>query len=149
VLIVEDEIFLALDLEFQLLELGLVVVGMADHTTGALALAQMHTPDLAFVDLNLKDGLTGPQIAHRLANDHHISVVFMTGNPEQIPPDFAGAIGAVAKPYEPDTLGQVVDFATAYIQRGPGEPLPTPPTRMRLAPSLRSPGRPPNSAGER
>jgi hypothetical protein len=74
-------------------------------------------------------------------------VVFMPGSPEQLPPDFAGAIGAVTKPYGPDTLGQVVDFVKAYIQRGAGDPLPPLPARMRLAPGLM--GRPRNSANER
>lgn len=132
VLIVEDEIFLALDLEFQLLELGLDVVGMADHAKRALELARMHAPDLALVDLNLKDGLTGPQIAQRLTNDHHGLAVFVTGSPDQIPLDYAGAVGAVTKPYEPISLGQVIDFAKAYIQRGAGDPLPIPPAQMRL-----------------
>ncbi|MRX37409.1 response regulator [Aminobacter sp. MDW-2] len=137
VLIVEDEIFLALDLEFQLIELGMVVVGMADHAERALELARLHTPDLALVDLNLKDGLTGPQIALRLANHHHVLVVFMTATPELIPQDFAGAIGALTKPYEPQTLIRVIDFANAYIHRGAGGALPTAPTQMKLAPSLR------------
>lgn len=137
VLIVEDEVFLALDLEFQLLELGLDVVGMADHAKRALELARMHAPDLALVDLNLKDGLTGPHIAQRLANDHHVLVVFVTGSPDQIPLDYAGAIGAVTKPCEPISLGQVIDFASAYIHRGAGGALPTAPTQMKLAPSLR------------
>ncbi len=120
-----------------MLELGLDVVRMADHAKRALELARMHAPDLALVDLNLKDGLTGPQIAQRLTNDHHVLVVFVTGSPDQIPLDYAGAVGAVTKPCEPDSLGQVIDFAKAYIQRGAGGPLPIPPAQMRLAPSFR------------
>lgn len=108
VLIVEDEPLLAMDLEAQLREMGHTVIGMASDAEAALRLAEGQRPDLALIDLNLHDGLTGPQIASELSRGKGMIVVFVTGSPHQIPPDYAGAIGAITKPWSPEALEQVM-----------------------------------------
>ena len=80
--------------------------------------------------------MTGPRIAQRLVRDHGTAVVFLTANPEQIPEGFAGALGAVSKPFDEQTIRAVVDFARQFIHnRTVGEP----PRRFRLAPWLTTP----------
>lgn len=81
ILIVEDEMFLAMDLETHLEALGHRVIGIASDAQESFALASAAAHDLALVDLNLRDGLTGPQIAAKLTRDHSTLVVFVTGNP--------------------------------------------------------------------
>jgi ActR/RegA family two-component response regulator len=57
-MIVEDEIFVALDLERILIDAGYHVVAIAaDRETALIAAAGC---DFAFVDVNLRDGPTGP-----------------------------------------------------------------------------------------
>jgi CheY-like chemotaxis protein len=58
ILIVEDEILIALELESLLQDLGHDVVGMAASSGEALSLGQELKPDLAFVDIHLADGST-------------------------------------------------------------------------------------------
>ena len=96
-LIVEDEIFVALDLERILTDAGYRVAGIAADSAGALEVA----PDcgFAFVDVNLRDGPTGPGIAAQIAHDHGIRVVFMTANPAQIGEGAGCALGYVRKPF--------------------------------------------------
>ena len=98
---------------------------------GAVALAEVDRPDLALVDINLLDGMTGPDIADRLVTDYGTRVIFLTANPEQIPGGFAGAIGAVTKPFDEATIRAVVGFARRYMQTGD---ISDPPRRLRLAP---------------
>jgi len=98
VLILEDEFLLAMDLEAHLEALGQDVVGVASDAAGAFDLAESEAPDLALVDINLRDGRSGPRIASGLARKHDTLVVFVTGSPDQIPSDYAGAVGAVLKP---------------------------------------------------
>ena len=63
-------------------------------------------------------------------------MVFLTANPEQISAGFAGALGAVSKPFDEATLRAVVAFAREFIQHGTlGEA----PRRFRLAPWLTPP----------
>lgn len=136
VMIVEDQALLAMELELVLGDSGCDVVGCAMDKAGAFAVADRERPDLALIDVNLLDGITGPQIAQRLVTDYGTAVVFLTANPEQIPDGFAGALGAVSKPFDEQTIRAVVDFARQFIQhRTIGEA----PRRFRLAPWLTTP----------
>lgn len=132
-MIVEDQALLAMELESLMAESGCEVVGCAMDTAGALAIAERERPDLALIDINLLDGMTGPLIAQRLVRDFGAAAVFLTANPEQIPEGFAGALGAVSKPFDESTIHAVVAFARQFVQqRTLGET----PRRFRLAPWL-------------
>lgn len=100
-LIVEDEIFVALDLERILVEAGYHVCGIAADRDGALAAAP--GADLAFVDVNLRDGATGPAIAKCLTEEFGVKVVFVTAHPGQIA-DPDGALGYVRKPFSEKSI---------------------------------------------
>ena len=95
-LIVEDEIFVALDLERILLDAGYSVGAIAADEASAIEAAPgCH---FAFVDVNLRDGPTGPAIAKAIARDHGIKVVFVTANPGQIGSG-SEALGYIRKPF--------------------------------------------------
>ncbi len=111
VLIVEDEIFAALHLEATIEELGCKVVGIAPDAESAMELAA-EQPDLAFVDLNLRDGLTGPEIARDLANRYGTKVLILTANPGQAGEPFDGLLGVVSKPWNDREIVQTVRAAT-------------------------------------
>jgi two-component system, response regulator PdtaR len=111
-LIVEDEIFVALDLERILTDAGYSVCAIAPDRDAALAAAS--GADFALVDVNLRDGMTGPDIAARLVRDYGVKVVFVTANPTQIG-EAEGALGYVRKPFsEPAILA-----AARLAERGP------------------------------
>ena len=135
-MIVEDQALLAMELELVLADAGCDVVGCAMDRAGAFEIAERERPELALVDINLLDGMTGPQIAQRLVSEYGTAVVFLTANPEQIPDGFAGALGAVSKPFDEQTITAVVAFALQFIfERTVGQP----PRRFRLAPWLTTP----------
>ncbi|HLJ70043.1 MAG TPA: response regulator [Roseiarcus sp.] len=114
VLIVEDELLIAMELESCLALLGQEVIGIAAESGEALELARTASPDLAVVDLHLRDGCTGPQIAADLVHRHKVLVVFSTGTPHHIPSDYAGALAAITKPWSPEAVEHVVRFVHAY-----------------------------------
>lgn len=95
-LIVEDEIFVALDLERILTDAGYAVGAIAADSESAFEAAD--GCEFAFVDVNLRDGPTGPEIAARIAREHGVKVVFVTANPSQIA-GCPGALGYVRKPF--------------------------------------------------
>ncbi len=113
-LIVEDEIFVALDLERILEDAGYRVCAIAADKAEALEAA----PDcgFAFVDVNLRDGPTGPDIARRIATEHGIKVVFVTANPAQIGGG-EGALGYVRKPFTEAAI-----LAAAALASADGQP---------------------------
>jgi CheY-like chemotaxis protein len=132
VLIVEDEPLIAMLLENFVSDLGCEVVGVAASASEVPALTVL-SPDLALIDINLRDGPTGPGIAIELAQRHSVTVVFVTANVEQLPADFCGAVGAISKPFASRAIAEVIDFATVLRARGSAPPLPRamiPPTRQ-------------------
>jgi DNA-binding LytR/AlgR family response regulator len=108
-IIVEDEIFVALDLERILTDAGYSVVGIAADRSTACDIGR--GCDFAFVDVNLRDGPTGPDIAATLARDHDVKVVFVTANPAQIA-DHTQALGYVRKPFSEATITAAAAIAS-------------------------------------
>lgn len=126
ILVVEDEILVALDLLHSLEELGYEPVGAAPDCATALALADRR-PDLALVDLNLRDGATGATLAEKIVH-RGVTVLFLTANPS-LAPELDGAVGVVAKPVDERVLGQVIEFA---LKRRAGDRNAAAPAGMRL-----------------
>lgn len=73
ILIVEDEFLVALQLEDIVSDGGYAVVGTVPDRASVLDLDE--APDVALVDLNLRDGLTGPDIARHLAGQFGARVI--------------------------------------------------------------------------
>jgi CheY-like chemotaxis protein len=118
VLIIEDDPIVALD-ESQIVEsFGHEVVGVACEAETTYRLAGHRIPSLALLDVNLADGRTGPAICARLIADFRVPVVFITGNPEQLPANLAGALGYIEKPYSASTLGAALAFVRRYMAEG-------------------------------
>lgn len=109
ILIVEDEMLVAFELESILEDLGHEAVGIVADLEAAEGYFE-EPLDLALVDLNLRDGLTGPQIGARLGANG-VTVVFITANPGLLQGQVAGAIGVITKPTDEPTVKAAVDYA--------------------------------------
>lgn len=120
VLIVEDEFLVALEMQSILEENGYRVLGIAADLDGALGYAGQSV-DLALVDLNLRDGLTGPQIGERLANECNAAVLFVTANPRMLGDGVAGTIGVLTKPTDETTLLEATRFALRFREDATAE----------------------------
>lgn len=97
VLIVEDEFLVALQLEDILTEAGHHVVGIVPDCAAVETIDE--TPQVALVDLNLRDGPSGPVIARMLAEKFGTVIIYVTANPAQIGRPAHTAIGVVQKPF--------------------------------------------------
>jgi DNA-binding LytR/AlgR family response regulator len=138
VLIVEDEAILAVALASTVNALGHNVAGLAIDYGNAKKMCAECRIDVALVDLHLSDGPTGAAIARLLVKEHAACVIFLTGNPEDLPDDFCGAIGVVPKPYNTAWFAEVFAF-TLELRRSAAAA----PKQLRLAPwfhPLRGPG---------
>ena len=115
-LIVEDEIFVALDLERILMDAGYEVEAIAADSAAALEAGSRC--EFAFVDVNLRDGATGPAIAVRLAQDYGVKVVFVTANPAQIDAP-SGGMGYIRKPFSEGAILAAATVATGGAAESP------------------------------
>lgn len=127
ILIVEDEILIAIEMEEVIKDLGHRSAGIADDMRSAIEKASDKV-DVALVDVNLADGATGPQIAKQLVESFGIEVVFVTANPNQLGKGIEGTLGALEKPVDVNDLRGVLDYV---IARGRNEEV-DPPKRLRL-----------------
>ena len=126
ILVVEDEIFVAAEIEQVIAELGHEPVGIAADRRTALSLAP--DTDIALVDLNLQDGPTGIAIGRILAQTHGVTVLFMTANPAQLGDGIPGTLGVLPKPVTDRELKLALDFVVAHRRDGDGHP----PRRLQL-----------------
>jgi response regulator of citrate/malate metabolism len=78
VLIVEDEILIALALEAEVKDLGFDVCGLAANARKAIAMAMEGKPDLAVMDIYLNGARDGIETARVLRDLCGVSVVFVT-----------------------------------------------------------------------
>jgi DNA-binding NarL/FixJ family response regulator len=129
VLIVEDEYLVAADLEAALEDLGYTSVGIAQDLETALDLAQAR-PDIALVDVHLRDGETGPLIARRLVEEFAVKVLFVTANPRMVADTvLPGAIGVIGKPCPHNLIAAALDYA---LDVEGAVTLPAPPVGLTL-----------------
>lgn len=111
VLIVEDEFLVALQLEDILSDGGHDVLGTYPDAASVASLGE--APDVALVDLNLRDGLTGPAIAREIAVKFGSRVIYVTANPGQIDSPAPTAVGVVQKPFSREAILSAVAYALA------------------------------------
>jgi two-component SAPR family response regulator len=109
VLIVEDEMLVAMELESLIAELGCAVIGPVPTVDRALALLDQERPDVAILDVNL-DGTTAAPVAAALRAEG-VPFVLATGYAQALQPELEAA-PRVAKPVDHDqlvrTLAQVL-----------------------------------------
>jgi DNA-directed RNA polymerase specialized sigma24 family protein len=117
VLIIEDETFIALDLEGLAESLGHRVVGIARTHAEAVTLAKAKKPGLILADIQLADGSSGLDAVNELLHEFEVPVIFITAYPERFltgqrpEPAFL-----IAKPFQPATVSAVVSQAL-FFQR--------------------------------
>lgn len=124
ILIVEDEMLLAVELQYIVRDVGCRDIGLAMSSEEAITLAGELTPDLALVDVHLQDGPTGVDVARQIAHDCGSVVLFMTANVLRLPQDFAGACGVIGKPYSEHAVRNALAYLEVCLREGhaPGPP---------------------------
>ena len=117
VLIIEDETFIALDLEALVKGLGHQVIGVARTHAEAIKLARRKAPGLILADIQLADGSSGMDAVHELLQSFEVPVIFITAYPERLltgerpEPTFL-----ISKPFQPAMVSAIASQAL-FFQR--------------------------------
>jgi CheY-like chemotaxis protein len=111
VLVVEDEMVVAMLLEDMLLDLGCVVVGPASRVDEALRLAENQAVDAAILDVNVAGAEVYPVAAALKAR--RIPFVFATGYGTIGLRDEYRGTPTVQKPFRQDELARSISAALA------------------------------------
>jgi two-component system, response regulator PdtaR len=107
VLIVEDEVFVAMDAEAILVDAGHEVVATAASADDAVAKAGQLLPDLVLMDIRLVGDRDGIEAALEIKTRFNVPIIFVTANND--PMTYARAkkaepLSIVSKPFSPDSL---------------------------------------------
>ncbi len=120
VLIVEDEIIVAKDLELMLRGLGYAVCGIVRTGEEGVQRASQELPDLVMMDIGLKGEIDGIEAARRIREAHDIPLVYFTAITDGS--TFARAketdpYGFICKPFEEKDLRSIVELALHHGRR--------------------------------
>ncbi len=115
VLIIEDELFIATDIENLVEKLGHSVVGIARSHAEAVRLANIKRPGLILADIRLADESSGLDAVNEILQRFEVPVIFITAYPERFltgtRPEPAYLI---PKPYQPAMVSAVVSQALFF-----------------------------------
>jgi CheY-like chemotaxis protein len=117
VLIIEDEAFIALDLEGLVEGLGHKVLGVARTHTEAVALAKVKQPGVILADIQLADGSSGLDAVNEMLRDFEVPVIFITAYPERfLTGERPEPAFLIAKPFQPATVSAVLSQALFFAR---------------------------------
>ena len=109
VLIIEDETFIAMDLEGLVENLGRHVLGVARTHSAAVTLAKTKRPGLILADIQLADGSSGLDAVNELLKTFEVPVIFITAYPERfLTGERPEPAFLIAKPFQPATVSAVI-----------------------------------------
>lgn len=116
ILIVEDELLIALDAELALQDAGHDIVGTATTEEQAVKMALSQKPELMIVDLRLAGGGCGRAAVKHIRKTLDVDVIFASGNLDptmRVRLEKLDPIAMLSKPYGSDELVRTVETAAA------------------------------------
>ncbi len=116
ILIVEDELIIAEDLRDILEELGYEVCGIAISAREALVLIEEQTPDLALLDIQIKGGKDGIELAAEINEHYHLPFIIVSSHSDMQTLNRAKEVnpyGYLVKPYNEKDILASIEMAMA------------------------------------
>jgi CheY-like chemotaxis protein len=115
VLIIEDETFIAEDLEHLVRSLGHRVIGVARTHSEAVALGKKQRPGLILADIQLADNSSGLDAVNELLRTFEVPVIFITAYPERfLTGERPEPAFLIAKPFQQATVSAVISQALFF-----------------------------------
>jgi len=114
ILIVEDELIIASDIEMTLEDLGYTVTKIVDNTTDALKSIQNNKPDLILLDINLEGDTDGVMLAEDINKLYQIPFVYLTSNTDPLTINRVKRTrpaGFIVKPFSDKDLQSNIEIA--------------------------------------
>jgi len=114
ILIIEDEFFVAWNVQSTLRDLNFDFCEIASDAESGIDIAIRHRPELLVVDLNLGDGPDGVEVeaVRRIREYRDVAVIFVTAYTDEANlgriRQFAPEAPILSKPVSPDLLGRTI-----------------------------------------
>jgi two-component system, response regulator PdtaR len=115
IVILEDEIIIALDLKHRLENLGYDVPHTAFNGSDALKLTGQTDPDLVLMDIQLNGEMDGIKVAQQIRSLYNIPFIYITGSHDSSLLKKAketGPVGFINKPFDDIEINNALKMAT-------------------------------------
>lgn len=135
IFIVEDEIFVAKDLESRLRSMGYHVLGIAKSALEAREFLSSHPCDLLIIDINLKGEEDGISLATEVNEHWPMPIIFLTSFADSTTINRAKKTRPAAymlKPFNDPELGVSIDLAMQNYAGGAHATQPEPPQEPQV-----------------
>lgn len=113
ILIVEDEVVVAKDIEETLVNLGYTVTGSASSAAQAVKMAESGSPDIVLMDIMLDGDFDGTEAAEIIRTRFNIPVIFLTAYSDEKTLEKAKATnpyGYILKPFQETDLYTTIEI---------------------------------------
>ena len=117
ILIVEDEIIIAKNIQYMLQGLGYNVCGIEDTGEKTIKKAEEAQPELILMDIKIKGDLNGIQTAQQIQLIYNIPIVFLSAYSDEKTLKEAKMInqfGYITKPFEESELFSTIEMALYF-----------------------------------
>jgi two-component system, response regulator PdtaR len=114
ILIVEDEIIIAIDLKIRLENLGYYVPGIAVNGKDAIKKTGDKNPDLVLMNVLLNGDIDGIDVAQKIRNLYNIPVIYLTCSDDNTIVDKAKStnpLGFINKPFNDTEIHDAIELA--------------------------------------
>ena len=119
IIIVEDEIIIALDLKLRLENLGYNVIHTAFNGEDAIKRTGETSPDLVLMDIQLNGELDGINVAQQIRSLYNIPFIYLTGSYENSLLERAkqtDPVGFINKPFDESEIQNLIEMAISQKQ---------------------------------
>ena len=114
ILIVEDEVIVAMNIEKRLQNSGYNVTGIASSSDQALAKIEIEKPDLVLMDIKIKGVLDGIDTADLIRKRYDLPIIYLTSYTDEETFNRAKLtepFGYLIKPFETKELNRIIEMA--------------------------------------
>jgi two-component system, response regulator PdtaR len=115
ILVLEDEMLLAMDMEDALAKAGHEVIGPCTSVQSALLAAEHRKPDLVLTNINLGEGGNGVDAAREFLRRYDVPALFVSGSKEEAFRAREAALGILSKPCRPEQIVSSVRAVKAVM----------------------------------
>lgn len=123
-MIVEDEVLVAMTLRDEFEAAGFHVLDLTDRHEQAVAVARESAPDLALVNIQLRGRDDGIGLAKHLKG-LKIPVLLISGQVSRAQSAKTVAVGSMPKPYSADDMVEAVTYLLAHLRGDESLPRPS------------------------
>ena len=119
IIIVEDEIIIALDLKLRLENLGYEIIHTAFNGEDAIKRTGETNPDLILMDIQLNGEMDGINVAQQIRRLYNIPFIYLTGSYEDSLIDRAkqtNPVGFINKPFDETEIQILIEKAISHKQ---------------------------------